>query len=89
MAKQLVKDMSGPWEPAAFKDEFKRQIMKLVDRKVKAGDTETVIPPEEKAPEGARIIDLTELLARSLKPARRPARKAARKNPVEKARKLA
>lgn len=89
MAEQLVKDMSGPWEPAAFKDEFKRQIMKLVDRKVKAGDTETVTQPEEKAPEGARIIDLTELLARSLKPARRPATKAARKNPAKKARKVA
>ena len=88
MAEQLVKDMSGPWEPAAFKDEFKRQVMKLVDMKVKAGDTETVIQPEEEAPEGAKIIDLTELLARSLKPGNRPATKAARKSPAKKARKV-
>ncbi|MGO4393464.1 Ku protein [Variovorax sp. M-6] len=89
MAEQLVEDMSGPWEPAAFKDEFKRQVMKLVDLKVKAGDTETVIQPEEEAPEGAEIIDLTELLARSLKPGTRPATKAARKSPAKKARKVA
>lgn len=68
MAEQLVKDMSGKWTPAEFKDEFKHAVMKLVDKKVKAGDTETVIQPEEEAPsEGAKIIDLTELLARSLK----------------------
>jgi DNA end-binding protein Ku len=68
MAEQLVADMSGPWKPEDFKDEFKREVMKLVDKKVKAGDTETVIQPEEEAPsEGADIIDLTDLLARSLK----------------------
>jgi DNA end-binding protein Ku len=47
---------------------------------VKAGDTETVIQPEEEAPdEGAQVIDLTELLARSLKSgksAKVPARSA-------------
>jgi DNA end-binding protein Ku len=68
MAQQLVEDMSGKWNPEDFKDEFKHAVMKIVDRKVKAGDTETVIQPEEEAPgEGAQVIDLTELLARSLK----------------------
>ncbi len=93
MAEQLIKEMSGPWKPDEFKDEFKHQVMKLVDKKVKAGKTETVIQPEEEAPkEGAEIIDLTELLARSLKggkgkpkqaaaePAAKPARKAAAKS---------
>ena len=99
MAEQLVKDMTGPWEPDEFKDEFKRQVMKLVERKVEAGDTETVVEPEEQAPaDGARILDLTELLARSLKggkaapsrPAAKPAtRKAARKRPASKARRVA
>jgi DNA end-binding protein Ku len=42
--------------------------MKIVEKKVKAGDTETVIQPEEEAPEEAsNVIDLTELLQRSLK----------------------
>jgi DNA end-binding protein Ku len=77
MAEQLVKDLSGDWKPEDFKDEFKHEVMKLVDKKVKAGDTETVLEPEEEAPsEGAEIIDLTELLARSLKGGK-PARKAA------------
>jgi DNA end-binding protein Ku len=68
MAEQLVGDMSGKWNPDDFKDEFKHAVMKIVDKKVKAGDTETVIQLEEEAPgESAQVIDLTELLARSLK----------------------
>jgi DNA end-binding protein Ku len=67
MATQLVNDMTGEWNPEDFKDEFKLEIMKLVEKKVKAGKTETVIEPEEEAPSGgADVIDLTELLARSL-----------------------
>jgi DNA end-binding protein Ku len=67
MAKQLIAEMSGKWDPEDFKDEFKHQVMKLVDKKVKAGKTETVIEPEEEVPESSNVIDLTELLQRSLK----------------------
>ncbi|MCS3505721.1 Ku protein [Achromobacter sp. JUb104] len=68
MAKMLVDDMSGKWDPEEFKDEFKAAVMDLVARKVKAGKTETVVEPQEEAPEYAdNVIDLTELLQRSLK----------------------
>jgi DNA end-binding protein Ku len=68
MAEQLVDDMSGQWKPEDFTDEFKHAVMKIVHKKVKAGDTETVIQPEEEAPEeSSNVIDLTELLKRSLK----------------------
>ncbi|MDH6592530.1 DNA end-binding protein Ku [Variovorax sp. TBS-050B] len=72
MAEQLVEDMSGEWDPDRFKDEFKDEIMRLVERKVAAGQTETVTPiePEESQTienRGAKIIDLTELLQRSLR----------------------
>lgn len=68
MARMLVDDMSGDWDPEDFKDEFREAIMDLVDRKVKAGKTETVVEAQEEAPayEG-NVIDLTELLQRSLK----------------------
>ncbi|RZL66762.1 MAG: Ku protein [Variovorax sp.] len=68
MAEQLVKDMSGAWDPEDFKDEFRHEVMKLVHKKVKAGKTETVLQPEEEAPStSAEVIDLTELLKQSLK----------------------
>jgi DNA end-binding protein Ku len=68
MAKQLIADMSGHWSATEFRDSFHDAIMKLVEAKAKAGKTETVEPLEE-APEsqGADVIDLTELLKRSLK----------------------
>lgn len=68
MAKMLVEDMSAPWNPDDFKDEFKDAIMGLVEKKAKAGKAKTVWEPEEEAPsQGDNVIDLTELLQRSLK----------------------
>ena len=69
MAEQLVDDMAMKWDPEKFHDEFTEQVMALVQQKVKAGQTETVVKPEAvevKGP-GAEIIDLTELLQRSLR----------------------
>ncbi|MBB6558818.1 DNA end-binding protein Ku [Acidovorax soli] len=92
MAAQLVKEMSGPWKPEDFKDEFRIQVMKLVEKKAKAGEGKTVLEPEEEAPQsGAEVIDLTALLKRSLKggakaDAKAPAKKAVAKNaPAKKA----
>ncbi|MCG2592159.1 Ku protein [Ramlibacter sp. XY19] len=89
MAKQLIDGMSGAWSAEKYRDSFHEAITKLVEAKAKAGKTETVEPLEE-APEsqGAEVIDLTELLRRSLKgggDAKAPARKAAaRKAPAKK-----
>lgn len=68
MGEQLVRDMSGDWNPEQFTDSFKEQILHLVEEKVKAGETESVtqIEPVESG-ESAKIYDLTEMLQRSLK----------------------
>lgn len=80
MAEQLVKEMTGPWDPQAFKDEFREVIMKLVEKKAKAGKAKAVIEPAEQAPEtGDNVIDLTELLARSLKGGAKAGKGTARK----------
>ena len=89
MARQLVEEMSGKWDPADFKDEFRIQVMKLVEKKAQGGEGKTVTQPEEEAPQSGDVIDLTALLQRSLKggsksaPApsagKAPARKAAAK----------
>jgi DNA end-binding protein Ku len=72
MAAQLVEDMSSEWDPDEFKDSFKDEIMRLVDEKVDAGQTEEVTQREPVESEGgerpsAKILDLTELLQRSLR----------------------
>lgn len=70
MAGQLIEDMTAPFEPAQFADRFKAQVMALVERKVEAGETETVLEPEEEplpSGKGADVVDLTALLQQSLK----------------------
>jgi DNA end-binding protein Ku len=79
MAEQLVNDMADAWSPDLFHDEFKEKLNALVQVKAKAGDIATLQPlaGEEVAPASAEIIDLTELLKRSLKapaPSARPAK---------------
>lgn len=69
MAKQLVDEMTTRWEPDRFRDSFKEQVMKLVEEKARAGKLETVREPEggkDAAPAGAEVLDLTELLKRSI-----------------------
>lgn len=67
IAKQLVEAMAEPWNPDKFHDSFRDQVMALVDEKVKTGRIEIVERPEAEAgPAIAEVIDLTELLRRSL-----------------------
>lgn len=69
MAEQLVAELAGAWSPDLFHDEFREKLQELVRAKAEAGDIATIEPlPGEEAPAtaGADIIDLTELLKRSL-----------------------
>lgn len=95
MAQQLIEEMSAPWDADAFRDSFKDEIMRLVKQKAKSGEVEAVekLEPVTSAKAGAQIIDLTELLKRSLQGGDRaaPAKKkpAAKKAPPAKTRKRA
>jgi DNA end-binding protein Ku len=86
MAKRLIEDMSTDWTPADYADSFTAQVMELVERKAKAGKIERVesaVAEEERR--SADIIDLTELLKRSLGgTAATPKRKAASARPAKK-----
>lgn len=69
MATELLEQMSEKWEPEKYRDTFHDDIMALIERKIKAGETETVlaIPSSGEAePAASNIIDLTQLLKRSL-----------------------
>jgi DNA end-binding protein Ku len=66
MAKRLVEDMSGDWTPDDYTDQFEAKIMALVERKAHEGKIEDVETVENAAQQGADVIDLTELLKRSL-----------------------
>lgn len=67
MAKRLVADMKGKWNPEEYRDTFQEKIMALVDKKAAEGKIEDVETEAGEEPrKTADIIDLTELLKRSL-----------------------
>ncbi len=67
MAKQLIEDMTTKWKPDAYVDKFSHAIHALVAKRQKAGSTEKVEAMEDTTQSTSNVIDLTALLARSLK----------------------
>jgi len=66
MAQRLVDEMTEQWDPQQYHDTFKDNVMGLVERKLKDGKLEAVTEEPETEDSGANVIDLTELLRRSL-----------------------
>jgi DNA end-binding protein Ku len=86
MAKRLVEDMSADWTPEDYRDTFQDQIMQLVETKAKEGKIESVeTETEDTERKSADVIDLTELLKRSLagkgSVSKKPAKPAAASKP--------
>ena len=69
MAQQLVGELEGDFAPQDFHDEFRDKLQQLVEEKVKAGEGEHIMKPleGEEIRGSADIVDLTELLRRSLR----------------------
>ncbi len=67
MAGQLIRDMTGKWNPADYGDKFTHAIHELAAQRVKAGKTEKVTSLEgDVAAPASNVVDLTELLKKSL-----------------------
>ena len=68
MAAQLIADMTEDWDGDRWTDRFSDAVRALVAQRAAAGDTAEVQPLEAgDAPAGANVVDLTELLQRSLR----------------------
>lgn len=81
MATELIESMSEDWDPAAYRDTFRDDIMALVRKKAKEGMAEKISDVKVEEPEIEDSgIDLTELLRRSLQGG---AGRTARKTPAK------
>ncbi len=67
MATQLVETLSGDFEPDKYRDEYREQLLGLIDQK--AAGEEIVAQPEPEAP--AKVLDLMAALEASLQRAGR------------------
>lgn len=93
MAERLVEGMVDAWDPEKYKDDYRRDLMKMIKERAEAGDLEASPEPAPKPqPRGDNVVDLMALLKRSVEeggsakksPARKkaPAKKPAAKKTV-------
>jgi DNA end-binding protein Ku len=66
MAKTLIQNLTEPWKPEAYKDEYREALIDIVERKV-AG--EPIEAPAAAAP--ARVVDLMDALKASVEAAKK------------------
>ncbi len=66
MAKSLIESLTQPWNPEAYRDEYREALLEVVEKKV-AGEEIEVVP--EAAP--ARVVDLMEALKASVEAAKK------------------
>jgi DNA end-binding protein Ku len=80
MAQQLLKSMATDWDPAAYKDEYRSDLMAMIKKLAKKG-TRPVQATPEPAESEARVLDLMTALKRSMASKKKPAAKPKRAAP--------
>jgi DNA end-binding protein Ku len=65
MAEQLIEAMTGEFDPAAYKDEYREALLKIIEAKV-AGEETVAVPEAEPA---TNLVDLMAALEASVKAA--------------------
>lgn len=68
MARTLIKELAGDFDPGKFKDEYHAALKKLIQKKVKGEEIVVQEPPEE---EPAGVVDLMEALRASVEAAKK------------------
>jgi DNA end-binding protein Ku len=68
LARQLVATIETDWDPSAYHDTYHDDLLALIERK--AGGETIPAPPAEVAEQGGQVVDIMELLKRSVEQAR-------------------
>jgi DNA end-binding protein Ku len=68
LAEKLVESMSTKWKPDSYHDDYRKDVLALVERKVKAGKSKDIeVPTKRRAPtKTGEVIDLMPLLKESM-----------------------
>lgn len=85
MARHLIDQMTEPWDPSRYRDDYRSALMKVIDKKVASGGKSLPIT-HERAKRATNVVDLAAVLRESLAEAgggraqpKRPAPKTRRK----------
>jgi len=68
LAEQLVDTIATDWDPERYSDTYHDDVLALIQRKVEGGE---IAEPEEPTAEPAQVIDIMDLLKRSVEDARK------------------
>ncbi len=71
MAKTLLKTMSDKWKPDKYHDDYRAALLKMIHAKIKSGGKEIPAKAEPKK-RASNVIDLVEVLRRSIKETGKP-----------------
>jgi len=77
LALHLVSELTGPFDPGKHPDEYRSAVLAAVDEKVEAGqvardEAAAQVSAPSAGTTGAQVIDLAELLSRSIRVAAKP-----------------
>jgi len=81
MAAQLVESMAAQWRPQKYRDEYRDDLLKLIQRKIKSGQTKSIEPAEKPARpvSSGKVVDIMHLLRRSMEQVRKKSEPQARR----------
>jgi DNA end-binding protein Ku len=82
MAERLVEGMVAEWDPEKYRDNYENDLMTLIEKRVKSGDTAAVETPVPHRQEG-NVVDLMALLKRSVEVSGEKKAKPAAKSPAK------
>jgi DNA end-binding protein Ku len=68
MAERLIEAMSGPWNPAKYRDEYRQDLENLIEKKIKSGRPRSVSASTKASARktGGKVVDIMSLLRRSV-----------------------
>lgn len=79
MAERLIEEMSGKWDPAQFTDTYRKDLLARIKEKIRNKETHklTAAGKKREPRPSAQVIDLMDVLKRSLEEGKGPRRAAA------------
>lgn len=66
MAERLIDDMVVAWSPEKYHDDYREDLMRLIDEKVQHGETQAVSRAAEAPQPSAEVVDIMSLLKKSV-----------------------
>jgi len=67
LATKLIDGMTAKWDASKYHDEYRDVLMKLIEKKVKTGQTEAIdVEPDEEVEDEPKTIDFMEVLKQSV-----------------------